>query len=67
MACSSVEFEETERPGILARVQHGVVRWFSDAPRIGQIDPETMPDHLKRDLGLLDGNGPRYEADPRRR
>jgi hypothetical protein len=28
-----------------------------------KIDLDMMPDHVKRDIGLVDGRGPRYEDD----
>ena len=30
------------------------------------LDLETMPDYLKRDMGFLDGHGPRFMDGPRR-
>lgn len=39
-------------------------RWFDRLtfslfrPRRGRLDPRNLPDHLKRDLGFLDGRGP---------
>lgn len=27
-------------------------------PRRALLDPRSLPDHLKRDMGFLDGNGP---------
>lgn len=27
-------------------------------PRHGRLDPRTLPDYLKRDMGFLDGRGP---------
>jgi hypothetical protein len=29
------------------------------------LDLETMPDYLKRDMGFLDGHGPRFKDEPR--
>lgn len=37
-----------------------VLRAFRHSP---PIDFETMPDHVKRDLGFLDGRDPRYDDD----
>ena len=31
-----------------------------------RLDLDSMPPHLQRDLGFLDGRGPRYEAADRR-
>ncbi|PZM13883.1 hypothetical protein [Rhizobium tubonense] len=28
---------------------------------VGKLDLDAMPDRVKRDLGFLDGRGPRYE------
>lgn len=35
------------------RLTMGVFR-----PRQKRLDPRTLPDHLKRDMGFLDGRGP---------
>ncbi|TCM58408.1 hypothetical protein C8J36_101309 [Rhizobium sp. PP-F2F-G48] len=34
--------------------------------RYPRLDLESMPEHLQRDLGFLDGRDPRYEAAERR-
>jgi hypothetical protein len=34
--------------------------------RPNRLDLDGMPDHVKRDLGFMDGRDPFYEAEPRR-
>jgi uncharacterized protein YjiS (DUF1127 family) len=34
--------------------------------RYARLDLQSMPEHLQRDLGFLDGRDPRYEAPERR-
>jgi hypothetical protein len=31
-------------------------------PRRALLDPRSLPDHLKRDMGFLDGNGPNVKG-----
>lgn len=40
--------------GWLDRLTFGLFR-----SRRARLDPRTLPDHLKRDMGFLDGRGPR--------
>lgn len=52
-----------EKQPMLARLlpwAAGVFRRHSRAHH-GHLDFETMPDHMMRDLGFLDGRDPRYE------
>lgn len=43
----------------LRTVRHGLWNAFlAPRGRAARLDPRELSDHLKRDLGLLDGNGP---------
>ncbi|HEY0122382.1 MAG TPA: hypothetical protein VGC14_11585 [Rhizobium sp.] len=64
MDCHAVEQVNVVRPSVLAHALAVLSKAFAGraepAPR---LDLEEMPDRLKRDLGFLDGRGPRYEDD----
>jgi hypothetical protein len=64
MDCYAIEQMNAARPSVLARALGVLTQVFAGStgpsPR---LDLDEMPDRLKRDLGFLDGRGPRYEDD----
>lgn len=44
--------------GLLASLRHGLALLFPPRSR-RLLDARTLPDHLKRDIGVTDGNDPR--------
>ncbi|NRG19456.1 hypothetical protein HPQ64_17320 [Rhizobiales bacterium] len=52
---SDLAEKKTMAPGLISRLR----RLLSGKakPRRAMIDPRSAPDHLKRDLGMLDGRG----------
>lgn len=61
MTCPVLARESASTPNPLPAPFDWWVRAIVDAlmpslgSRVPTLDPETMPDHLKRDVGLLDG------------
>ncbi|MBB5665742.1 hypothetical protein GGE68_003965 [Rhizobium leguminosarum] len=50
------DVRQSARSGLLGRVMGFLRNSGGNRPK---LDPETTPDSLKRDLGFLDGRGPR--------
>jgi len=59
--------EEHDMPTNIRTIRSGSIRhasWFGRLtaalvrPRRTLLDPRSLPDHLKRDMGFLDGNDP---------
>ena len=49
-------------PPAFARLLASACAW-ARRPSACVLHLDTMPAHLKRDIGLLDGRGPRYDED----
>ena len=46
------------RPILSGRILLPVLRWRRPGKQPAQLDIRSLPDHLKRDMGILDGNDP---------
>jgi hypothetical protein len=64
MDCYAIGQMNATRPSVLARTLGVLAQVFARSTRPSpRLDLDEMPDRLKRDLGFLDGRGPRYEDD----
>ena len=60
MDCYAIEQSPPQQTiGIFRRIGGRLTRIW----RMPSLDLDTVPDRVKRDLGFLDGRGPRYEDD----
>ncbi len=46
------------RPIVPGRIFLPILRWPRSGKRPVTLDIKSLPDHLKRDMGILDGNDP---------
>ena len=46
------------KPLVPARIVWPLLRWPRSGKRPATLDLKSLPDHLKRDMGMLDGNDP---------
>jgi hypothetical protein len=62
MDCLAIEAREGA-PSLFKRLL-GLARAIRmEVRRYPLLDPDCLPDHIKRDLGFADGRRPRYEDD----
>lgn len=64
MECLAMDQRREVRIGFFARSLKLVAATLGKTDRpYNRIDPETMSEYMKRDLGFLDGREPRCERD----
>lgn len=62
MDCYVMEPVDAAKPRLLARFLESLARVFlAHGEPSPHLDPDDMPDRLKRDLGFLDGREPHYD------
>lgn len=52
-------------PSMLSRLLQSAWNALNAVDTVPPLDLDTLPDYLKRDMGFLDGRGPRQQNDCR--